>query len=290
MIIDKIVVTGADGQLGMELRGISLAFPRFDFIFLSKKDLAIDNREDLHRFFEETRPRFCINCAAYTSVDRAEKEKELAFLVNGDSVGVLAACCSTYGTKLIHISTDYVFEGSSDQPLREEDRPSPINTYGASKLLGEELATRYNAETLIIRTAWVYSEYGNNFVKTMIRLMQDKESISVVADQIGSPTYAGDLANVILQIIEGGKFVAGIYHYSNEGRISWYDFALAIKELIGSKCNIIPIPSTQYPTPAKRPNYSLLDKTKIKLVYSISIPEWKSSLIACLAKIKEMKS
>jgi dTDP-4-dehydrorhamnose reductase len=283
----KIVVTGADGQLGKELRLVSVAYPRFDFIFFSKQDLPIDQSAGFDPIFESLRPGFCINCAAFTAVDLAEKERDQAFLINGESVGKLAAECAKYRVRLIHISTDYVFDGASAGPLKEDDKTSPINTYGASKLLGEELAISNNPDTLIIRTAWVYSEFGNNFVKTMIRLMKDRETIKVVDDQIGSPTYAADLAAAILRIMDSGKFIAGIYHYSNEGRISWYDFALVIKDLIGSNCRVIPIPSSRYPTPAKRPNYSLLDKTKIKSVYSIAVPGWKASLIACIDRIKK---
>jgi dTDP-4-dehydrorhamnose reductase len=281
-----IAVTGADGQLGMELRERSRAYPSADFIFLSRTDLPIDQPEKILIFFQSAKPDFCINCAAYTAVDRAESESDRAFLINGESVGRLASISAAQHTKLIHISTDYVFDGNSAQPINEEEDPSPINVYGASKLLGELMAKKANPETLIIRTAWVYSSFGNNFVKTMIRLMGEKESINVVNDQIGSPTYAADLGEVILQIIDKGKFIPGIYHYSNEGRVSWYDFALAIKELIGSPCKINPIASSDYPTAAKRPNYSLLDKTKIKLIYSLSIPDWKNSLIKCLNVIR----
>jgi dTDP-4-dehydrorhamnose reductase len=285
-----IVVTGADGQLGKELRLVSYGYPGFDFIFLSKNDLPIDQVDKLHLFFEGVKPTFCINCAAYTAVDKAEKERDLAFLVNGESVGKLAIECEKQGTKLIHISTDYVFDGHSSKPLKEEDQTSPINTYGASKLAGEQLAILNHPDTLIIRTAWVYSEFGNNFVKTMIRLMNEKDTINVVEDQIGSPTYAADLAELILQIIDGSKFIPGIYHYSNEGRISWYEFALAIKDFTGSNCRINPIPSSQFPTAANRPNYSLLDKTKIKSVYSITVPDWKASLFVCIARIKENRA
>jgi dTDP-4-dehydrorhamnose reductase len=287
---NKIMVTGADGQLGKELRLVSRRYSRFDFIFLSKNDLPIDQADKLHLFFEGVKPSYCINCAAYTAVDKAEKEKDLAFLVNGESVGKLALECEKQGTKLIHISTDYVFNGNSSQPLNEEDQTSPINIYGASKLEGEQLAILNHPDTLIIRTAWVYSEFGNNFVKTMIRLMNEKETINVVEDQIGSPTYAADLAELILQIIDREKFIPGIYHYSNEGRISWYDFALAIKDFTGSNCKINPIPSSQFPTAANRPNYSLLDKTKIKSVYSITVPDWKASLFVCITRIKENRA
>ena len=281
----KIVVTGANGQLGKELQMISVDYPLFEFIFLSKDDLPIHHREEVQDFFKKTEPTHCINGAAYTAVDKAESEKENAFLVNGESVGVLASICKSTETKFIHISTDYVFDGNSAKPLKEDDATMPINVYGASKLSGEILAMQNNKDSMIIRTAWLYSAFGNNFVKTMIRLMSEKKSINVVSDQIGSPTYAADLAKTIMQIISSGKFVSGIYHYSNEGEISWYEFALAIKEMIGSNCQVNPIPASQYPTPAKRPQYSLLDKTKIKTSYGIEIPEWKSSVARCIKQL-----
>jgi dTDP-4-dehydrorhamnose reductase len=200
---------------------------------------------------------------------------------------VLASVCSSFNIKLIHISTDYVFDGDSSIALKEEDPTAPLNLYGASKRMGEELALKNNQDSIILRTSWLYAEFGNNFVNTMIRLMKERESINVVDDQVGSPTYAGDLGKVILEIIASGKFIPGIYHYSNEGRISWYEFALAIKEMIHSNCQVNPIPSTEYPMPAKRPRFSLLDKTKIKRVYGIKIPDWKSSLADCIKKEKK---
>jgi dTDP-4-dehydrorhamnose reductase len=283
----KILVTGANGQLGRELQKISGNYPEFKFLFKSKENFPIHNEYEIRRFFQHEEPTHCINCAAYTAVDKAETEKETAFLVNGESVGILAAACMEWKTKLIHISTDYVFDGNSSRPLKEDDETIPINVYGASKLKGESLALQNNHESIVIRTAWLYSSFGNNFVKTMLRLMRERESINVVSDQIGTPTYAADLAETIMQIIKNKKFVPGIYHYSNEGRISWYDFAETIKELINSKCKVNPIPASQYPTPAKRPHYSLLDKTKIKNTYNIEIPEWKSSLIKCIDQIKK---
>jgi dTDP-4-dehydrorhamnose reductase len=281
----KIVVTGANGQLGRELQMIAADYPLFEFIFLSKDDLPIEHLGEVQDFFKKTEPTHCINCAAYTAVDKAESEKEKAFLINGESVGVLASICKSTETKFIHISTDYVFDGNSSKPLKEVDATMPLNVYGASKLNGEILATQNNSDSIIIRTAWLYSAFGNNFVRTMIRLMGEKKSINVVSDQIGSPTYAGDLANTIMQIISSGKFVSGIYHYSNEGETSWYEFAIAIKEMIGSNCEVNPIPASQYPTPAKRPQYSLLDKTKIKTIYDVEIPEWKSSLRKCINQL-----
>ncbi len=283
----KIIVTGANGQLGQELKIASLNYPQFEFVFLSKEELNINDSPAVISFFLSNRPAFCINCAAYTAVDKAESEKEKAFLINADATGVLAKASKQVHAKLIHLSTDYVFDGNSSTPLKENDATSPINIYGASKLQGEDNAIRNNNETIIIRTSWVYSEFGNNFVKTMIRLMREKESINVINDQIGSPTYAADLANAILKIISSNKFVSGIYNFSNDGEISWFDFAMAIKESINSPCLVNPIPTSQYPTPAKRPHFSLLDKTKIRETYNIEIPDWKKSLAVCIERLKK---
>lgn len=282
----KILVTGANGQLGQEIRVLAPAFPRFDFIFLSREELAIHDLATIQPYFEKTRPVYCINCAAYTAVDKAETEKDMAYLINGEAVGKLAQACRIVHARLIHISTDYVFDGQSATPLKEGDATGPVNIYGASKWQGEQLALLHNEETVIIRTSWVYSEFGNNFVKTMIRLMKERPSINVIDDQIGSPTYAADLAAVILRIAGGGEFVPGIYHYSNEGQISWFEFAMAIKEGTESTCVVNPIPTSQYPTPAKRPHYSLLDKTLIKKTYGITIPDWRTSLSVCLSRMK----
>jgi dTDP-4-dehydrorhamnose reductase len=284
----KILVTGANGQLGKELQvcaSLDTSSSPYEFIFLSREDLPIQDAERTSRFIEQAQPAYFINCAAYTAVDKAETEKDLAFAINGDAVGSLAAACKQAGARLIHISTDYVFDGHSAIPLKESDPTGPINIYGASKLKGEHLALQQNENTVIIRTSWVYSEFGNNFVKTMIRLMQEKEKISVVDDQIGSPTYAANLAGVVLQIVTGGKFVPGIYHYSNEGQISWFEFALAVKELTLSHCIVSPVSTAQYPTPAKRPHYSLLDKGLIKRTYGMTPPGWRHSLAICIAKL-----
>ena len=283
----KILVTGANGQLGRELQVLAPSFPQFEFLFFDRAALSIADPDAINTFFARERPAYCINCAAYTAVDKAESEKESAFLINGDAVGYLAAACCDTGARLIHISTDYVFDGLSETPLKEGDPTGPINTYGASKLDGERQALKNHADgTLIIRTAWVYSEFGNNFVRTMIRLMKERPSINVVSDQVGSPTYAADLAAAILHIITSPSFIPGIYNYSNEGRISWYEFALAIRDLISSTCEVHPIPTAQYPTPAKRPRFSLLDKSLISATYHLTIPEWRHSLVTCIEKLR----
>ena len=284
--IQKILITGANGQLGKEFQKISSFFSQFDFIFLSREDLPIHNFEEVRKVFEDNHPQYLINCAAYTAVDRAEQEKELAFLVNGEAVGVLAAVCKEHNTKFIHISTDYVFDGAASAPYKEDSPTNPQGVYGSSKLEGEKQAMQINPDCLIIRTSWVYSEFGKNFVKTMLKLIHEKDKINVVNDQIGTPTYAKDLANAILQIISTETWHPGIYHYSNDGVISWYDFAKLLKEFSGSSCQIHPISTSEYPTPAKRPPYSVLDKNKIQQVYNIRLRNWQDSLGECLLQLK----
>jgi dTDP-4-dehydrorhamnose reductase len=218
-------------------------------------------------------------------VDKAEQEKELAFQINGEAVGMLATICKELHCKFIHISTDYVFDGTASVPYLEDSPTNPQSVYGTSKLDGEKQALQFNPDSIIIRTSWVYSAFGKNFVKTMLKLLKEKDEISVVNDQIGSPTYAKDLAEVILQIIASKNWQPGIYNYSNDGAISWYDFAERIKELLGSICKINSITTAQYPTPAKRPAYSVLDKTKIRQVFGVKLKHWQDSLASCLHKI-----
>ena len=284
-----ILVTGSNGQLGQELQQLADAYPRYSFVFASREDLKLEVFGLVENFFLAIKPKYCINCAAYTAVDKAESEEDLVMLVNAEAVGNLAEVCKKYQTKFIHISTDYVFDGESETPYKEDDITAPINTYGRSKLLGEQLCMKENADAIIIRTAWVYSSFGNNFVKTMMRLMNERNELNVVADQIGSPTYAADLAKAILDIISTGKWESGIYHYSNEGKISWHEFALAIKEITGSKAVVHSIETAQYPTPAKRPHFSLLNKSKIKTTYGIAVPDWKVSLERCIDMLQESK-
>ncbi len=280
-----IIVTGANGQVGKELRDLACKVSDVKFTFLSREDLPIENFELLRTFFSIEKPDVVINCAAYTAVDMAEQARDLAFLVNGESVGILAAVCHELQCRFIHISTDYVFDGTSSVPYRETDFTSPVNTYGASKLEGEEQALRLNSDAIVVRTSWVYSSYGKNFVKTMIRLMNEKKEINVVDDQVGSPTYAADLADALFHIAMSPSAPGGIYHYTNGGVISWYQFALAIAGMVKTGCMVHPIPSSAYPTPAKRPCYSVLDTTRISETFGLQIKPWEKSLENCLKKI-----
>lgn len=282
----KILITGAGGQLGSELSRLCTSYQMYNFICLSKKELSLDQPEEVRKIFQEQMPDFCINCAAYTAVDKAETDVETAYKINADAPGMLASICKEYNTRFIHISTDYVFNGTASVPYREDDMALPQTVYGTSKLEGEKQAMHSNSDTIIIRTSWVYSEFGKNFVKTMLRLLNEQEQVNVVNDQVGSPTYAADLAETILTIIYSGKWEPGIYHYSNRGTISWYDFVVAIKEMIGSHVKVNPIPSSAYPTPAKRPAWSVLDTAKIQKVYDVPVKYWKDSLRKCLAKLQ----
>ncbi|EJL66746.1 dTDP-4-dehydrorhamnose reductase [Flavobacterium sp. CF136] len=276
--MEKILVTGANGQLGSELLILSTKYSNYEWVFADRTQITLDDLEVLEKQLNDIRPEIILNCGAYTAVDKAESEKEIAFTVNYSAVELIAKYAFKNNVKLIHISTDYVFDGSSSIALSEEAQTNPINIYGASKRAGEVACLNENPNSIIIRTSWVYSKFGNNFVKTMQRLMKEKESINVVNDQIGSPTYAADLAQAMLDIIKSPNWIPGIYNYSNEGEISWYEFALSIKELGGYSCNVGGIPSASYPTPAKRPEFSLLDKKKIKIIYNLDVPDYKESL------------
>lgn len=284
-----ILVTGANGQLGSELNIISQYEP-FEFIFTDIDELNLTDASAVNSFFNTNKIDFCINCAAYTQVDNAEKNVEAARAVNVDAVQNLAEACTIYDTFLIHISTDFVFRGNSSLPLTEDVKPDPVSVYGFTKLEGENIAITSNPKTLIIRTSWLYSSFGQNFVKTMIRLAKQRDSLGIVNDQIGTPTYASDLAKAIIHIIKNyDKYelteYSGIYHYSNEGAASWYDFAQAIFELKELDIEVNPLKTVEYPTPAKRPQYSLLDKTKIKDTFQLKIPYWRDSLKICLELI-----
>ena len=295
MITQTVLVSGKNGQLGKELQDISSADIHHKYIFFDREELNIADENSLKQAFEKYQPSFFINCAAYTAVDKAETEKEQAYSINAEAVGKIAKQCNQFNTKLIHISTDYVFNGNGTEPYKTEDKTDPVNYYGETKLLGEQLAINNNPNTIVIRTSWVYSKYGNNFVKTMLRLMKERKEINVVSDQLGSPTYAKDLAAAIVKMVnsewsivneetENSKLKTqnSIYHFSNEGIISWYDFAVAIRDNKQHDCIVNPIPTSAYPTPAKRPSYSGLDKSKIANSFHLQLKDWKESLNECL--------
>ena len=281
-----ILITGSTGQLGSSFKQADHLFPGYDFRYTSREELPLGDDQKMREFFISVQPRYFINCAAYTAVDKAETEKELAFKINAEAVGNIAKLCNEYHCRFIHISTDYVFDGTSAMPYREENNINPVNVYGASKAAGERYALQYCPDAIILRTSWVFSEYGKNFVKTMISLMHSREEISVVNDQTGAPTYAPDLASAIMTIISSSSWLPGIYHYSNAGQTTWFGFAEAIKKLISSDCRVNPIPSSAYPTPARRPQYSLLNTTKITTAYPLEIRDWKLSLKDCITRLQ----
>ena len=278
----KILVTGANGQLGSELRFLSSIKNQHEWVFTDLKELDLSDLQSLESNISKIAPCIIINCAAYTSVDKAESENELANILNFKAVDLISKWSSNNRKKLIHISKDYVFDGNSEIPLKEDTVTTPINFYGLTKLEGERICLKNDLNSIIIRTAWVYSSFGKNFVKTMIELMKKNDSINVVNDQIGSPTYAADLAEAILTIVNHNNWIAGVYHYSNEGKISWFDFANDIKYFGNFKTQNKGISTEEYPTAAKRSKYSLLDKTKIKETYNIKVPYYKDSLEKCI--------
>jgi dTDP-4-dehydrorhamnose reductase len=278
-----VLVTGANGQLGQAIQSVVGNYPSIDFVFCSSSELNITDKNNCETIFEKYKPLFCINAAAYTAVDKAESEPEKAYAINVTGAQNLAAVCKAYNTTLLHVSTDFVFEGLSNQPYSEEDVPNPTGVYGETKLQGEQAILNTWEKHFIIRTSWVYSQFANNFMKTMIRLASERDSLSVVSDQIGTPTNAVDLAESLLTIItfdiRHSTFDHyGIYNYSNEGQCSWYDFAKEIFKVNNISINLQPIPTTAYPTPAKRPAYSVLDKSKIKTVFGITISNWQEHL------------
>ncbi len=278
-----VLVTGANGQLGQSLQFIAANYPETKFVFCSSADLDITNAENCQTVFSKVKPDYCINAAAYTAVDKAESEAERAYLINVIGAKNIAEACKTYNTVLLHVSTDFVFDGSKNVPYDEDDIPNPTGVYGKTKLDGERAVQAVFEDYFIIRTSWVYSQFGNNFMKTMLRLASERDSLSVVNDQIGTPTNAVDLAEALIKIIltdnrqsTTGNF--GIYNFSNEGQCSWYDFAKKIFEVSHINIEVKPIPTADFPTPAKRPAYSVLDKNKIKANFGISINEWETSL------------
>lgn len=286
----NILVTGSKGQLGSELKELSSNY-EYNFFFTTRLDIDITDKESIKSYCEKNSINVIINCAAYTAVDKAEGDSQNADLVNRKAVKKLSLICKELNIKLVHISTDYVFDGKNFKPYCEEFQTNPQGVYGKTKLDGENEMININPlNSIIVRTSWVYSFYGNNFVKTMLKLGKEKESLGVIFDQVGSPTYAKDLAKTILDVlpkIENSK--VEVYNYSNEGVLSWYDFAKEIMKMAKLKCKINPIETFQYPTPAKRPHYSLLNKKKIKERFNLEIPYWKDGLDDCLKRLGERK-
>lgn len=282
----NILVTGSNGQLGSELQSLAPAHDETcRFFFTDVAELDITDRQAVYSFIEQNRISVIVNCAAFTAVDKAESEPERCNLLNHIAPGYLAEAIASVGGTMIQISTDYVFDGTSCKPYKEEDITNPQTVYGRTKLAGEESVIRTCAGSMVIRTAWLYSTYGNNFVKTMLRLGKERDKLGVVADQIGTPTYARDLAKAILTVIEKG-IKPGVYHFTNEGTCSWYDFTKAIHRMEGIEdCEVSPIHTEDYPVPAKRPHYSVLDKTKIKQTYELDIRWWEDALKDCLKKL-----
>lgn len=283
----NILVTGSKGQLGSELREASVSYPYFRFLFTDIDELDITDQARVDDFFSENNIDLVINCAAYTAVDKAEQEPEMAMLINRDAVANLCAACKACEAYMIHISTDYVFDGRNNRPYTESDPVSPESSYGRSKAAGEDAVLSCLAKGMIIRTSWLYSAYGNNFVKTILKKGAEKGELGVVNDQHGCPTYARDLAMIILEIIPKAVSLqkVDIYHYSNEGQCTWFEFAREAVELAGISCKVLPVSSDKYPQLAHRPQYSILDKTKIKEQFGITIPHWKESLADCIRKL-----
>ncbi|PNE25566.1 dTDP-4-dehydrorhamnose reductase [Tannerella sp. oral taxon 808] len=278
-----VFVTGSRGQLGDAIRRRIDRFPAYTFTLTDIDELDLCDKKAVLDFVRRGRYAYIINCAAYTAVDRAESDAESCMRINRDAVGHLATAAREVSARIIHISTDYVFDGRATRPYREDDPTSPTSVYGRTKLAGEQILLReLPTDAVILRTAWLYSEVGNNFVKTMLRLGAERPEIRVVNDQLGSPTYAGDLAEAVLRVLTAPTFHPGIYHYTDDGVCSWYDFARHILRVAHPTCIIRPIPTADYPTPAARPAYSVLDKTRIRQAYGVSIPRWQDSLDRCL--------
>jgi dTDP-4-dehydrorhamnose reductase len=284
-MIPKILVTGGNGQLATCIK--DLHNDGFDIFFASNSDLDITSQQEVKAFFKTNQLDWCINCAAYTAVDKAESDSHNAYLVNVEGTKNLALSCKDHNVKLVHISTDFVFDGEHNRPYKESDPTNPIGVYGQTKLQGEQEIIKILKECFIIRTSWLYSEHGNNFLKTMLRLAKERSQLGVVADQIGTPTYAKDLARTILNLIDNRVSNYGIYHYSNDGVASWYDFAKAIFDITGVNIKLNSISTDQFPTPAKRPYFSILDKTKAKKYLDHNIPHWRDSLIKAIQNLKD---
>lgn len=283
----EILITGCRGQLGNEIQLLASEYPHFHFFFTDREELDITNEEQVMAFVEANKITTIINCAAFTAVDKAESEEALCDLLNHKAPGYLAAAMAKVGGEMVQVSTDYVFDGNGHLPYVETDATNPQTVYGRTKLAGEKAVMETCGKAMVVRTAWLYSTFGNNFVKTMIRLGRERDNLGVIFDQIGSPTYARDLACAIMAAVDKG-IVPGVYHFTNEGVCSWFDFTRAIHRIAGiTQCHVKPLHTEEYPTPSKRPHYSVLDKTKIKLTFGIDIPWWEDSLEACISLLEK---
>ena len=279
----NLLITGANGQLGSSLQKIQPMYPGYAFFFTDVDTLDICDKQQIVEFVQSNRIGYIFNCAAYTAVDKAEDDSERCMRINRDAIRYIGEVAQAEGIKVIHISTDYVFDGKETRPYREDDPTHPVSVYGRSKLEGEIALQQICPDAVVIRTAWLYSEYGANFVKTMLRLGKEREEIQVVCDQTGSPTYAEDLALAMMSVVEHPQYLPGIYHFTGEGICSWYDFAVKIMELAGLNCQVHPIQTHEYPTRAIRPAFSVLDKGKITTTFDLQIPHWEESLKKCLS-------
>jgi dTDP-4-dehydrorhamnose reductase len=280
--MQTILVTGCNGQLGSEMQVAANRFPSFQYIYTDVAELDICDKNTLDAFVKENGVNIIVNCAAYTAVDKAEDDIELCYKINRDAVKNIGEVASENNLKVVHVSTDYVFDGTNYLPYTEDLPVCPATVYGKSKLEGELALMESCSQAVILRTAWLYSSFGNNFVKTMIKLGTERESLNVIFDQVGTPTYAADLADAILCLLSNETFVPGIYHYSDEGVCSWYDFTKTIHRIANVTCNVQPIETKDYPARTPRPHYSVLNKSKIKSTYNISIPHWEESLEKCI--------
>lgn len=285
--MQTVLVTGSKGQLGNEVQVLAPSYSQFEFIFTDVEELDICDRKAVENYFAKRKIDVLLNCAAYTAVDKAEEDVELCYRINEKAVGILGEIAAEYGTRVVHVSTDYVFDGTSYRPYTEDMPVCPATVYGKSKLAGEQLLMDACPAAVIVRTSWLYSSFGNNFVKTMMRLGKERGTLNVIFDQVGTPTYAADLADTLLQIISADKFVPGIYHYSNEGVCSWYDFTISIHKMAGINCRVLPIESKDYPAKTPRPHYSVLNKNKIKSNYNIQISHWEDGLRRCMDILTE---
>ena len=285
--MSKIIVFGASGQLGQCLKQVAAEMDITDIAFPNETEANILNPDALQELFDKHQPKYAINCAAYTAVDKAEDELDLARKINKTGVDNIAALCKVFDAAFVQVSTDFIFAGSTPHPLIETDPAEPISVYGLTKLEGEQVIPQHTEKYFILRTSWLYSEHGNNFVKTMLKLGKERDELKIIADQVGTPTYAIDLASAILQIIESGSQAYGIYHYSNEGVTSWYDFAQGIFDISKTEVKALPIRTSEYPTKATRPAYSVMDKAKIKKTFGIEIPYWRHSLEKCIQALAQ---